>query len=134
MNILVKSSFFLVLAAACSISCKKDKDPETTRTISENPAKQALLGVWTDEISGSPFEVIFRDTGYRIDASGHTFEWGDYSFSGDTLFLDPASSAWCGSVNGKYMCTISGDSLDFNKVVDTCNYRAGVLNIIYTRQ
>jgi hypothetical protein len=131
-------TLFCILAAGMLFffSCKKDKssDDSGTGSTSINPTAETILGTWKDKGSGSPFELTFKDTGYLIEASGLAFEWGQYSFSGSNIAMDPRSSSICNSYNGTYTCTIAGDSLKFTKIGDTCNYRAGILAITYTKQ
>jgi hypothetical protein len=79
-----------------------------------------LDGTWTIDLSSPTSGVV------KLTWNGENGGGGRYAISGSTITLTPKKNGAC-KTKGKYTFKLTGNTLTFTKISDTCTQRRDVL-------
>ena len=112
----------VLLAAACS-----------------SDASEQIEGTWLESANGVYVE-IGDDGQFKVadnEALSDPFEWGDYTFDGETLTMNTASDAvYCpdSSITSTVVFSDDGDQADLTFVEDSCVGSPRSTDLVWIRQ
>ena len=125
----MRKSYLLLLAVLVLV----------TAACSSSDASEQIEGMWQDSTYGVYLE-IGDDGQYEVsvgEAMTHPFEWGDYTFDGETLTTNTASdSQICPDTSVTWTVVFSddGDQADLTFVEDSCVGSPRSTDLVWIRQ
>ncbi len=115
-------SFALVMSTIFFYSCSKSSDSTPAPAVT-------IVGNWTKTVQTYPFIIsIISNNSYTVSMAGTIGESGTYTSTSSSITLNATGgTSSCINIPGKYNFSISGNTLSFSLVSDTCNGRSDAL-------